>query len=37
MAPLPVLNRGFGGSEIAHVRYFADRIVLPRLDADLGF
>jgi lysophospholipase L1-like esterase len=29
MAPLPVLNRGFGGSEIAHVTYFADRIVLP--------
>lgn len=29
MAPLPVLNRGFGGSEIAHVTHFADRIVLP--------
>ena len=29
MAPMPVLNRGFGGSEIAHATYFADRIVLP--------
>ena len=29
MAPMPVLNRGFGGSEIAHVTHFADRIVLP--------
>jgi lysophospholipase L1-like esterase len=29
MAPLPVLNRGFGGSEIAHATHFADRIVLP--------
>lgn len=29
MAPMSVLNRGFGGSVIAHVTHFADRIVLP--------
>jgi lysophospholipase L1-like esterase len=29
MAPLTVLNRGFGGSHIAHVNHFADRIVTP--------
>jgi lysophospholipase L1-like esterase len=29
MAPLPVLNRGFGGSQISHVNHFASRIVLP--------
>jgi lysophospholipase L1-like esterase len=29
MAPIPVLNRGFGGSVIAHATHFADRIVLP--------
>ena len=29
MAPMPVLNRGFGGSVIAHATHFADRIVLP--------
>ena len=29
MAPIPVLNRGFGGSHIAHVNHFADRIVSP--------
>ena len=29
MAPMPVLNRGFGGSLIAHSTHFADRIVLP--------
>jgi lysophospholipase L1-like esterase len=29
MAPLDVLNRGFGGSQIAHVNHFAGRIVLP--------
>lgn len=29
MAPLPVLNRGFGGSHIAHVNHYAKRIVLP--------
>jgi lysophospholipase L1-like esterase len=43
---LPVLNRGFGGSVIAEVTHFADRIVIPykpRLvvfyagDNDLGF
>ena len=46
MAPLPVLNRGFGGSEIAHVTHFADRIVRPHEpsaivlyagDNDIGF
>ncbi len=26
---LPVINRGFGGSQIADVNHFADRIVLP--------
>jgi lysophospholipase L1-like esterase len=29
MAPMPVLNRGFGGSVMANVTHFADRIVLP--------
>jgi len=29
MAPMSVLNRGFGGSVIAHATHFADRIVLP--------
>ena len=29
MAPLRVLNRGFGGSHIDHVSHFAPRIVLP--------
>ena len=29
MAPLPVLNRGFGGSVIAHATHFVDRIILP--------
>jgi hypothetical protein len=29
MAPLPVLNRGFGGAHLAHVTRFAPRIVLP--------
>jgi len=28
-APLPVLNRGFGGSHLAHVNHFVGRIVLP--------
>jgi len=46
MAPMPVLNRGFGGSTIAHVTHFADRIVLPNEpsaivlyagDNDIGF
>jgi hypothetical protein len=27
MKPLPVLNRGFGGSQMAHLVYFAQRIV----------
>lgn len=29
LAPLPVLNRGFGGAQIHQVTYYADRIVLP--------
>jgi lysophospholipase L1-like esterase len=29
MAPLPVLNRGFGGSQIHQVTHYADRIVWP--------
>jgi lysophospholipase L1-like esterase len=29
MAPIPVLNRGFGGSTIPEVTYYADRILLP--------
>lgn len=28
MAPLPVLNRGFGGSQLAHAVHFAERVVL---------
>ena len=29
MVPLPVINRGFGGSTIPEVIYYADRIVFP--------
>lgn len=29
MAPLPILNRGFGGSQAHQVLHFAPRIVLP--------
>jgi lysophospholipase L1-like esterase len=29
MAPLAVLNRGFGGSQMGQVTFYADRIVLP--------
>ncbi len=29
MAPLRVLNRGFGGCHLSHVAHFAERIVLP--------
>ncbi|MEM9176267.1 MAG: GDSL-type esterase/lipase family protein [Myxococcota bacterium] len=29
MAPLSVLNRGFGGAHMAHVVHFADRIIAP--------
>ncbi len=29
MAPLTVINRGFGGSKIHQVAYYADRIVIP--------
>jgi lysophospholipase L1-like esterase len=28
MAPLPVLNRGFGGAQLSHMVHFADRIVI---------
>lgn len=29
MAPLSVLNRGFGGAHMAHVLHYADRIIAP--------
>ena len=29
MSPIPVINRGFGGSTIPEVTYYADRIILP--------
>jgi lysophospholipase L1-like esterase len=29
MSPLPVINRGFGGSKIHQVAHYADRIVIP--------
>src|SRR5580765_3034441 len=29
MYPLPVVNRGFGGAQIAHVSHYAPRIILP--------
>jgi lysophospholipase L1-like esterase len=29
MAPLPVINRGFGGSQMSHVIRYVDRIVTP--------
>jgi lysophospholipase L1-like esterase len=29
LAPLPVLNRGFGGSQMSHVAHYARRIVTP--------
>jgi lysophospholipase L1-like esterase len=29
MAPLPVVNRGFGGSQLTHAIHYADRIVIP--------
>jgi len=29
MAPLPVINRGFGGSKMHQVAYYVDRIVVP--------
>jgi hypothetical protein len=29
MAPLPVINRGFGGSELSHVIFNAHRIIIP--------
>lgn len=31
MAPLPVINRGFGGSQLDDAVYFANRIVIPYL------
>jgi len=32
-APLPVLNRGFGGSHLSHVTHFAPRVVIPHKPA----
>src|SRR5262245_23633376 len=29
MAPVPVLNRGFGGSHLSHVIDYAERIIIP--------
>jgi len=29
MSPIPVINRGFGGSTIPEITYYADRIILP--------
>lgn len=29
MVPLPVLNRGFGGSNLPHITHFASRIIVP--------
>jgi hypothetical protein len=29
MSPVPVIQRGFGGAQIAHVTYFAPRIIVP--------
>ena len=29
LAPLPVLNRGFGGAHVSHVAAYAPRIILP--------
>lgn len=29
MAPLPVVNRGFGGSQMFHLVHFAERIIVP--------
>src|SRR5262249_42946681 len=29
MAPLPVINRGFGGSHLGHVVHYAQQIILP--------
>lgn len=29
MEPLRIINRGFGGSHLAHVDYYADQIVMP--------
>ena len=29
MAPLPVIDRGFGGSRLVHAIHYADRIVIP--------
>ena len=37
ISPIPVLNRGFGGSTIPEVTYFADRIILPHQPKILVF
>ena len=36
-APIPVLNRGFGGSTIPEVTYYADRIILPHKPKTIVF
>jgi lysophospholipase L1-like esterase len=37
MAPLPVINRGFGGSEIEHVNRWFDEIVTPYRPREIVF
>lgn len=37
MKPIPVINRGFGGSTIPEVLYYMDRIVLPYKPAKIVF
>lgn len=37
MAPVPVLNRGFGGSTIPEVLHYADRIILPHQPKNIVF
>jgi lysophospholipase L1-like esterase len=29
MAPLPVINRGFGGAHVSHLTHYAERIIVP--------
>ncbi len=37
MAPVPVVNRGFGGSTIPEVLHYADRIILPHQPKTIVF
>jgi len=37
MAPIPVINRGFGGSTIPEVLYYADRIIFPHKPKIIAF